>query len=173
MELLLLVSYVKSCWWSLLPITNYRPQTEVWGKVIFLHQFVILSTGGARVVAWGVRGCSGGRGCAWLLGGGACMVALEGCAWLLRGCIVAPGVCAWLLGGHVWLLLGGVHGCSRGACMVAPAGWACMVAPGGHAWLLWGGMYGCLGGHVWFYLGEHVWFYSGGHAWFFQFFRIQ
>ena len=39
------------------------PANEVWGKVKFLHQFVILFTGG------------GGR--AWLLGG-ACMVALGG-----------------------------------------------------------------------------------------------
>ena len=76
-------------------------------------------------------------------------------------------------GGHTWLLWGGMHGCSGGACMVAPGGhaWllpgggmhgcsqrgACMVAPGGghvwllpggwgHAWLLWGGMCGCSGG---------------------------
>ena len=44
---------------------DYRPQTKVWGKVIFLHVCVILSTGGHT----------------WLLGGrcvvagGACMVA--------------------------------------------------------------------------------------------------
>ena len=54
------------------------PANEVWGKVIFLHLFVILFTGGACVVApgghvwllWaGVHGCSGGgmHGC---LGGG-------------------------------------------------------------------------------------------------------
>ena len=69
-----------------------------------------------------------GRGHAWLLPGG-CIVALEG------GCVVAPG-------GHAWLLWGGVvHGCSEGACVVAPGG--CMVAPGGHAWLLLGGMHVC------------------------------
>ena len=52
------------------------------------------------------------------------------------------------LGGHAWLLwevcmvaLGGMHGCSGGACVVAPAG-VCMVARGGHVWLLWGGMCG-------------------------------
>ena len=59
--------------------------------------------------------------------GGACVVALGGCAWLLWGqtCVVAPG-------GHAWLLLGG------GACMVAHWG-ACVVALWGHAWLLsWG-----------------------------------
>ena len=39
------------------------PANEVWGKVIFLHLFVILFTGGACVVAaGGVHGCSGGRG---------------------------------------------------------------------------------------------------------------
>ena len=43
------------------------PANEVWGKVIFLHQFVILFTGGACVVALGgMCGCSG-RGHAWLL----------------------------------------------------------------------------------------------------------
>ena len=54
------------------------PANEVWGKVIFLHLFVILFTGGH---AWllpggGVRGCSQG---------GACVVAPGG------ACVVAPG----------------------------------------------------------------------------------
>ena len=65
----------------LLPPTN-----EVWGKVIILHLFVILFTGG-RGRAWllgGMRGCSGGE----------CVVALGG------PCVVAPG------GGHAWLLWG-------------------------------------------------------------------
>ena len=105
------------------------PANEVWGKVIFLHLFVILFTGGACVVApgGGMHGCSGGEGCivAW---GGMCGCSGGGHAWLL------PGGCAWLLpeggcvvalGGHAWLLLGGVrgccwgcvHGCSWGACM--------------------------------------------------------
>ena len=34
--------------------------------------------------------------------------------------------------------LGGVRGCSGGACMVALGG-ICMVSPGGHAWLHHGG----------------------------------
>ena len=91
------------------------PANEVWGKVIFLHQFVILFTGG-RV---------------WLLGGH---------AWLLRGvaCVVAPGG-AWVVA--PW---GGMHACSRG-CVVAPggvrgcSGGACVVALGERVWLLWGG----------------------------------
>ena len=41
---------------------------------------------------------------------------------------------------HVWLI-GGMHGCSGGACVVAPGG-SCMVALGGHAWLLPGDMRG-------------------------------
>ena len=45
-------------------------------------------------------------------------------------CVVAPGV--------------GVHGCSRGACVVALGGHAWLF--GGHAWLLRGGMRGCSGG---------------------------
>ena len=102
------------------------PANEVWGKVIFLHLFVILFTGGVCVVApgghvWllpggGVHGYSGGacvvapRGHVWLLLGGACMVAPRGT------CVVAPG--------------GACVVAPRGACMVAP-GWACVVAPGG------------------------------------------
>ena len=43
--------------------------------------------------------------------------------------------------------LGGMHGCSRGASM---------VAPGGCAWFFWAGMRGFFrGGHVWFFLGVH------------------
>ena len=114
-----------------LTIGSLPPANEVWGKVIFLHLFVILFTGGACVVAPGGRGacmvvpgdmccCSGG--CVWLLGGEVCVVA--------RGaCVVARGVCMVALGGHAWLFWGGMHGCS-----------------GGHAWLLWGGMCGCSGG---------------------------
>ena len=64
------------------------PANEVWGNVIFLHQFVILFTGGACVVApGGVHGCSGGR------------------AW-------------FYLGGHAWFYSGGMCGFIRGACMV-------------------------------------------------------
>ena len=70
-----------------------------------------------------MRGCSrGGR--AWLLPGGACVVARVGGAWLVGGaCMVGPGgMCIVGPGGG-------------GACMVAPGG-ACVVAPGGggHAW---------------------------------------
>ena len=81
---------------------------------------------------WGVCGCSGG--CAWLLPGGACVVAPRG----VGGYMVALG------GWHAWLLPGGVRGCSGGACV---------VAPGGGVWLLpGGGMRGCSGGgHVWFF----------------------
>ena len=44
------------------------------------------------------------------------------------------GGCVWLLwGGHAWLLPGGMHGCSRGACVVA---------------LGWGGVRGLLRGGV-------------------------
>ena len=46
-------------------------------------------------------------------------------------CVVAPRGHAWLPGGHTWLLLGGMHGCSGGACVVAPRGVACVVAQGG------------------------------------------
>ena len=158
------------------------PANEVWGKVIFLHLFVILFTGGACVVApgeGGMRGCSGGgmHGCsggvcgcsggsAWLFGG--CAWLLGGCAWLLQGgwgaCVVALGGYVWLLGGrHTWLL--------QGVCVVAQGGVrGCL---GGCAWLLWGGMHGCSGGacmvarggHVWLLQGGRVWLLLGGHAW--------
>ena len=85
---------------SLLP-----PANKVWGKVIFLHVCVILSTGGACMVA-GV--------CAWLWGGvcgcwGACVApgGMHGC----RGaCVVVGGMagcrgCAWLQG--VYVVAGG------------------------------------------------------------------
>ena len=89
-----------------------------------------------------------------------------------------------LLGGHVWLMPGGMCGCSQGVCMVAPGGrgmGACVVALGG-VWLLPGGMYmvapggvhGCSQGgvwslwggrHAWSLPGGHVWLLTGGHAW--------
>ena len=65
---------------------------------------------------------------------------------------------------------GGVRGCFRGACMVAPRGecaWllpggACLVAPGGHAWLLWGACVVALGVCMVAPGGWHVWLLLGG-----------
>ena len=83
-------------------------------------------------------------------------------------------------GGHAWLLLGGVDGCSGGACVVAWGVGACVVALGGHAWLLWGACVVALGGHgwslwgawvvapggcAWLFQGGHVWLLPRGHAW--------
>ena len=83
------------------------PANEVWGKVIFLHQFVILFTGGWH--AW----LLGGAGHVWLLGG-ACMVARGG----MRGC--SRGACMVTLGGACMVTPGGgMHGCSGGACVVS------------------------------------------------------
>ena len=74
----------------------------------------------------GVHGCSGG---------GVCMVAPGGHAWLLGGaCMVAPG--------GMRGCSGGMCGCSGGACMVALGG-ACMVALGGMRGCSQGGMRGC------------------------------
>ena len=78
------------------------PANEVWGKVIFLHKFVILITGGghAWLLCGGMHGCWGGmhgcsrgmRGCS----GGACVVAPGGMHSCLGGaCVVALGVCVW------------------------------------------------------------------------------
>ena len=96
------------------------PANEVWGKVIFLHQFVILFTGVACVVTWGeggMHGCSGGQH-VWLLWGGMHGFfpgSMRGCSWG---------------GGHAWLLWGG----------------RCMVFSGGHAWFFSGGACLVLGG---------------------------
>ena len=87
------------------------PANEVWGKVIFLHLFVILFTGGGTRGCWGrvwlLGGMHGSGGHAWLPGGmhgckGACVVA-RGCVWLQGACVVVGGVhgcrgCAWLSG---------------------------------------------------------------------------
>ena len=95
-----------------------------------------LLTGGACVVAHGGV-------CVVAHGGGACVVAQGGHAWLLGGaCVVAHrgahawlfmgGARAWLLmGGHAWLLMGGMHGCSRGGGVRGCSWGACMVAHGG------------------------------------------
>ena len=103
------------------------PANEVWGKVIFLHVCVILSTGGACMVVRGVHGgCQGDmRGC---LGGHVWL--LVGHVWLWGACVVA--------GGHAWLQ-GGVHGCGGCAwlrgCVVAEGGicgcGGCLWLPGG------------------------------------------
>ena len=76
----------------------------------------------------------------------------------MHGCSRGGHVCVVAPGGHVWLLWGGVHGCSGGVCVVAAGGhawllrggvhgrsWggACVVAPRGGAWLLRGGVCGC------------------------------
>ena len=59
-----------------------------------------------------------------------------------------------------------MHGCSGGACMVAPGGHAWLL-PGGMRGCSWGGMHGCSQGeHAWFLPGGHAWFFLGGHTWF-------
>ena len=68
--------------------------------------------------------------------------------------MVAPG-------GGVWLLPGGMHGCSRGACMVAPGGHAWLLQ-GGHAWLLPGDMHGCSQGACMVAPRGHAWLLLGG-----------
>ena len=143
------------------------PANEVCEGYVFTG--VCLSKGGVRGCSWGayiVAPRGGMRGCSWG-------------AWLL------PGGHVWLLpGGHVWLLQGacvvaprGVHGCSRGGCMVALgvcgcSQGACVVALGGvhgcsrgHAWVLWGcawlllgGMHGCSGGACKGY--DEIWRYG-------------
>ena len=109
-----------------------------------------------------MHGCSGGSGVVCVVAPGGVWL-LQGGAWLLQGaCMVAAGE------------EGAMHGCSwgvacvvapRGACMVAPRGGmhgssrgVCMVALGGHAWLLQGGMHGFLGGMHGFSGGMHGFF---------------
>ena len=89
----------------LLPPTN-----EVWGKVIFLHLFVILFTGGLRgcrgacvvagVCAWLPGDMHGCRGQAWLPGGmGGCWGGMHGCRGM-HGCWVVCGCWGGLL--RIW-----------------------------------------------------------------------
>ena len=122
--------------------TFLPPANKVWGKVIFLHLFVILFTGRACMVA--------GGGHVWLLAGG-----MHGSWW--RGmCGCWWGACMVAGGGHAWLLVGGMHGCWWGACV---------VAGGGHAWLLVGSVNGCWqGGHAWL-LGGMPGCWWGVHGW--------
>ena len=63
------------------------------------------------------------RGHAWLLGGG--VVAPGG------ACVVAPGGACMVA--HVWLLWGGMCGCSGGGHVWLLRGGACVVALGRHA----------------------------------------
>ena len=99
-------------------LSYYRPQRS-WGKVIFSQASVILSTGGACVVAGGVRGCWGAcvvvggcvvaRGHAWLPGG---MCGCQGACVVMWGvCMVVGGMCG--SGGHAWWLEGGMRGIQR------------------------------------------------------------
>ena len=111
------------------------PANEVWGKVIFLHLFVILFTGGH---AWFYSG-----GHAWFYSGGmhgfiqGCVCGfIRGHVWFYLGgmCGFIWGACMVLFREHAWFYLGGMHGfiqggmCGfiRGACVVLFGG-ACVV----------------------------------------------
>ena len=63
---------------------------------------------------------------------------------------------------------GGLHGCSRGACVVAPGEGASMVAPEGDVWLLRGGCMVAPGGACVVAPGGCAWLLWGGHAWLLQ-----
>ena len=119
------------------------PGNEVWGKVIFLHQFVILFAGGACVVAprGGVCGCSWGG--AWFYSGGMYGFIQGGCTWFYSGCM---------------------HGLFGGACVVL---WGYMCG------FIWGACMVLFRGHAWFFQGACMVFLRGGMHGFFSFFRIQ
>ena len=87
-----------------------------------------------------MHGCSGERG-------------MHGC---LGGCVVAPGG-----GGHVWLLLGGMHGFFRRG-MHGFFWGACVIFPGGHAWFLPGVVRGFFEGACMVFSGGCVVFSWGG-----------
>ena len=132
----------------------FTGRNEVVAKVMFLQASVILLTGGGACVV-----ARGGR--AWLVTGGACVVGHRGG---MRGWS-RGGVRGWSQGGHAWLVTGGMCGWSRGACMVGHRG-ACMVGHRGgmHGWS-WGGCVVGHGGHAWLVMGGHAWLVTGGHAW--------
>ena len=80
-------------------------------------------------------------GHAWLLGGGACMVArgcMYGCSRRegVHGCSGGGCMVAW---GGMYGCLGGMHGCCGGACVVFSGG-ACVVF-WGVCMVFWGGMH--------------------------------
>ena len=135
------------------------PANEVCEGYVFTG--VCLSTGGEGECVVALGGCVVAPGVhAWLLWGG-----MRGCS--LGVCVVAPGGHTWLLrGGMHGCSLGGVCGCSRWACVVAPrgvcgcSGGACVVAPGG--------MRGCSWGACVVAPGGHAWLLGGGRAWFFR-----
>ena len=80
------------------------PANEVWGKVIFLHLFVILFMG--EVPAWGV---SVPAGVVWSRG-------LEGvCLLLGDGCLL-PGGCAWWRTPGTATAAGGTHPTGMHSC---------------------------------------------------------
>ena len=89
---------------------------------------------------------------------------------------------------HLSVHRGGMCGCSRGACVVAPGGGHAWLLWGGHVCLLWGGMCACSGGCAWLLQGGRcgcsvgacmvgprggmhgcsggcAWLLQGGHAW--------
>ena len=123
------------------------PANKVWGKVIFLHMCVILSTGGSMCgCRGGVHGC---RGCVWLPGGHAWLGGMHGC----QGGVLDCGGCVWLPGA---CMVAGGWGC-QGACV---AFWGACVVVGGHVWLP-GGLcmvaWGCVGYNK-------IWSMSGRYA---------
>ena len=93
------------------------------------------SRGACMAAPGGVHGCSKG---AWLLPGGHVWLLQGACVVAQGACVVAPGVCVWffLRGGHAWLLWG--------ACMVAPGGHMWLLRGGMHGCS--GGVCGCSGG---------------------------
>ena len=134
---------------------------------MFLHMSVILSTGmGGH--AWLLQGVRR----AWLLLGG--REGMRGCSGGMHGCLGGVHGC---LGGCVWLLWGGMHGCSRGGIRGCSGGCAwllhgvCVCGCLGGAWLLGGcmvalgGMHGCLGGCAWLLWGGACVVALRGHAW--------
>ena len=104
--------------YNLNPVNFYRPQT----KVMFLHVYFILSTGGG-----GMHGGGHGRG-ACVAGGsvrgrGACVAG--GHAW--QGGMHGRGAC--VAGGHAWQGM-----CVRGAWQEACVTGLCVAGGRGHAW---------------------------------------
>ena len=140
-------------------LNYYRPQRS-WGKEIFSEACVKNSVHGG---GGGVHGCWQGGGHVWLLVGGgmygcwrgACMVAgggMRGCWWGVTCMFAGRGMhsCWWghawlLVGGHAWLLVGGMRGCS---------------GMGVHA-LVAGGVHGCWQGGAWLLAGGHAWRLGG------------
>ena len=91
---------------------------EVWGKVIFLHLFVILFTGG-EVCSRGGSGPGGGCACSRGVCSGGCL--------LPRGVSASQGGCAWWRPPQMATAVGSMHPTGMHSCYRPQQSWAKVI----------------------------------------------